>query len=159
MPAIKPDMRTRSNMAVGAPGEWKHKPQPIPSREVRPPRVVEPRFKADPTRKPESTGPKPSMRELSMEELRERQAQDGKANAGDVHGHNDRERAALPNKQLTPNTYGFQPKRRTSALGLTTSGPAFRVKGGNRKKKKKAPQVQAGFVTEVPAHLKKYLSA
>jgi hypothetical protein len=159
MPAIKPDMRSRTSMGVGAPGEWKHKPQPIPSREVRPPRVVDPIFKANPSKKPASTGPKPTMRELSTDELRERQAQDGKANAGDVHGHNERQRAELPNKPLTPNTYGFQPKRRTSSLGMTTFGPAFRVKGGNRKKKKKAPQVQAGFVTEVPERLKKYASA
>lgn len=82
------------------------------------------------------------------------------ANADDVYGHNARERAQLPTKALTPNKYAGQQKRRKSARGLTTFGPEFRVKGGNRKKVKKAREVtRPGFVTEVPEHLKRYLSA
>ncbi|MFE5009802.1 hypothetical protein ACFRJ3_35050 [Streptomyces sp. NPDC056696] len=84
-----------------------------------------------------------------------------KANPRDVYGHNARERAQLPTKPVTPGKYeAASQKRQKSARGLTTFGPEFRVKGGNRKKVKKVREVsRPGFVQEVPDRLKKYLSA
>jgi hypothetical protein len=156
-------MRTRSNMAVGAPGEWKHKPQPIPNIEVRAPRVVDPRFVANPSKKPASTGAKPKAPELSAEELRKRQAQDGKANPGDVHGHNERQRAELPNKPLTPNTtfksQAKAPRKKPGFVALGSIRPDVEAKHVRRAPKKpKAPRARKGYVYDLPEHLKKYAS-
>jgi hypothetical protein len=84
-----------------------------------------------------------------------------KASADDVYGHNARERAQLPTRPLTPSKYGSKLRSKQPTHGLTTFGPDFRVKGGNRKKKRKQaePKFRKGFVADVPEHLKKYLSA
>ncbi|MEV5883062.1 hypothetical protein AB0L74_10145 [Streptomyces sp. NPDC052020] len=85
-----------------------------------------------------------------------------KAPVDEVYGRTERERAALPNKEETPNTlFRSHVKRKKSALGLTAFGPSFRVKGGNRKKRKKVaePKARKGFVTELPEHLKQYAQA
>ncbi|MFF8629720.1 hypothetical protein [Streptomyces werraensis] len=85
-----------------------------------------------------------------------------KAAPEDVYGRTEAERAELPTLPVTPNTrFSNYQKRQKSALGLTTFGPGFKVKGGNRKKRKKVaePKARKGFVTELPEHLKKYASA
>jgi len=160
MPAISADKRTRDMMRVGAPGEWKHKPLPIPQKDVRPPRVVDPRFKADPSKKPASTGPKPKPRVLDRQEAVRNLVRAGadKASAGDVFGHNERERKQLPNSSLTPNKYGPKPKqRKKTGLGLTMAGPAFaKVR---KTSKKSEPKRLDGYVYEIPDRLKKYASA
>ncbi|MFG3582530.1 hypothetical protein [Streptomyces sp. NPDC047990] len=116
--AVKPDTRTLANMAAGAPGEWKSKPVTPSIPEIRV-REIDPRFAADMSKKPASTGPKPGAPLVSAEVQRKRQAL-GKANAGDVFGHNERQRAQLPNKPLTaPSAYGRKPKpRKRNALSM-----------------------------------------
>ncbi|MFI0553461.1 hypothetical protein [Streptomyces scabiei] len=68
------------------------------------------------------------------------------ANAGDVFGHNERERAELPNKPMTPGAYSKPEKVRAP-----------------KKKRKGAPKMRqvhgSHFVTELPDRLKKYASA
>ncbi|MET7984597.1 hypothetical protein [Streptomyces sp. NPDC005281] len=119
-------------------------------------------FKADPSKKPASTGPKPQAPALDRRSGTRNLVIAGvdKAHPDDVYGRSARERSQLPNRPLTPGKYDQQ-KRRKSASGLTTFGPEFRVKGGNRKKKQKKaePVARKGFVTEVPDRLKAYLAA
>lgn len=164
MSAIHPNKRTRDMMAAGAPGEWKHKPLTIPAREVRPPREVDPRFKANPARKPASTGPKPPAPAIihPREAVRNlvRQGVD-QANAGDVFGHNERERAELPNRALTPNrTFRPQEKAPRRKPGFAAIG-ALGVQGAHvrKKAKKSVPKKRKGYVYDLPDRLKKYASA
>ncbi|MFF4557132.1 hypothetical protein [Streptomyces sp. NPDC001422] len=120
--ATKPDTRTLANMAAGAPGEWKSKAVTPSIPEIRV-REIDPRFEADLSKKPASTGPKPGTPQLSAEEVRRRQAKNFKASAGDVHGHNERQRAELPNRPLTaPSSYMSDgrksKKRKRNALSM-----------------------------------------
>jgi hypothetical protein len=96
-------------MAAGAPGEAKYKPLRVMSKEEIQQRAALERvrlaereasrepFKADLSKKPARKGVSPRVPELSAVTVRERQARDGRANAGDVHGHNERQRETLPN--------------------------------------------------------------
>lgn len=171
MPAVKPDMRTRANMAAGAPGEWEHKPLLIPEYDVRPPRVVDPRFKADPSKKPASTGPRPypprtldakAPAKYPNSAIRNliRVGAD-QANAGDVFGHNERERSQLPNRPITSNTtFRSQEKAPRKKPGFAAIG-SVGVTGAHvhrKPKKAKGPKARKGYVYEVPERLKKYAS-
>ncbi|QJS09127.1 hypothetical protein HKX69_06010 [Streptomyces argyrophyllae] len=69
------------------------------------------------------------------------------ANAGDVFGHNERERAELPNKPLTPGAYSTPKKESAPKKKKRKGAPKMRQVHGNH------------FVTELPDRLKKYASA
>jgi len=64
--------------------------------------------------------PREQVRKLMIQGL-------DQASADDVHGRNERERAKLPNKPLTPNTlFRDSRKRKRPTHGLTTFGPKFK---------------------------------
>ncbi|MFD4608244.1 hypothetical protein ACFWOT_09020 [Streptomyces sp. NPDC058440] len=78
------------------------------------------------------------------------------ANAGDVFGHNERERAELPASNLRPQTPGRPQEKQVADLKQVT-------KGIRRKPRKKGePKIRkvhgSHFVAEVPERLKKYMS-
>lgn len=150
MIATHPDERTRENMRADAPGEWKHKPLPVISDTERMLRSLEraerkaeraqhvARFKAEPSQKPASTGPKPQAPVLQGRDAIRSLVRQGidKAPAEEVYGRTQEERAELPTKPVTPNTlFRSYDKRKKSALGLTTFGPKFKKP---RKAKKSA---------------------
>lgn len=136
------DYKTREDMRVGAAGEWQVKPwdekafRAVAEEKMRVTRQIaaerkasQVQFKADPSQKPASTGPKPQAPTLTLGDVRRKQAMGSKANAGDVHGHTERQRALLPNKFDRP---------KKSALGLTTFGPAFKKPKKSKAKPKKS---------------------